>query len=70
MATASQLLTECENAISACLKAQDYTVAGRQKRMAELRELRILRQELKDEVANASDGGGSMATLGQVVEPS
>lgn len=68
MADASTLLTEVEAAISAALTAQAYTVHGRSKQMANLRELREFRQQLKDEIA-ASSGGGSMCSLGSMMDP-
>lgn len=61
MATASELLAQVETAISNCLTAQSYSVAGRQKTMAQLRELREFRKELVDEISNSS--GGSMCSL-------
>lgn len=61
MTTASELLTQVETAISNCLTAQSYSIAGRSKQMAQLRELREFRQQLKDEVANGTDG--SMCSL-------
>ena len=69
MATAAELLAECETAISACLTAQAYDIAGRRKQMAQLRELREFRQQLKDEI-EAGSGNGSMCSLGIQVEPS
>ena len=68
MATASELLTQVENAISDCLTAQSYSVAGRQKTMAQLRELREFRKELVDEIANGSTG--SMCSLLSLEGPS
>lgn len=70
MATASDLLTQVETAITSCLTAQSYSVAGRQKTMAQLRELREFRQQLKDEIANGSSGSGSMVSLLKLEEPS
>jgi hypothetical protein len=61
MASATELLDQVETAISNCLTAQMYSVAGRTKQMAQLRELREFRQSLIDEVANGS--GGSMCSL-------
>jgi hypothetical protein len=69
MATTSELLTQVETAISNCLTAQSYTVAGRQKTMAQLRELREFRQQLKDELSIEQSGSGSMATLLSLQEP-
>lgn len=68
MATASELLTQTETAITNCLTAQSYTVAGRQKAMAQLKELREFRKELLREVADASESGGSMSSLGSYAE--
>lgn len=65
MADATTLLAEVEAAISAALTAQAYTVHGRSKQMANLRELREFRQQLKDEIA-ASGNGGSMCSLGRL----
>ena len=61
MATPSELLTQVETAISNCLTAQSYSVAGRQKTMAQLAHLREFRKELIEEVANGSEG--SMCSL-------
>lgn len=63
MATASELLTQVETAISNCLTAQSYTVSGRTKIMAQLKELRDFRQQLLDEIANGANSSGSMVTL-------
>lgn len=68
MATATDLLTQVETAISNCLTAQAYTVAGRSKQMAQLKELREFRQQLKDEIANGT--GGSMVSLLRLEPPS
>jgi hypothetical protein len=70
MATAQDLLDQTNEAITKALAAQDYTIAGRNKRMAELRDLKAFRRELMDEIAAGSSGNGSMATLGMQVEPS
>jgi len=66
MATTSELLTQVETAISNCLTAQSYSVAGRQKTMAQLRELREFRKELVDEIASGSESNGSMCSLMQM----
>ena len=66
MATPSELLTQVETAISNCLTAQSYSVAGRQKTMAQLRELREFRKELVDEIASGSESNGSMCSLMQM----
>ena len=68
MTTANDLLTNVNAAIVSCLSAQSYSVAGRQKTMAQLSELRKFRQELLDEISNGS-GGGGMATLLSMGEP-
>lgn len=69
MASTAELLQQVETAISNCLTAQSYTVAGRQKTMAQLRELREFRQQLKDELSIENSGSGSMATLLTLGEP-
>lgn len=69
MTTPSELLTSVETAIANCLTAQSYSVAGRQKTMAQLSQLREFRRELLDEIANGSNSGGSMFTLAQIMEP-
>jgi hypothetical protein len=66
MATSSELLAQVETAISNCLTAQSYSVAGRQKTMAQLRELREFRKELVDEIASGSESNGSMCSLMQM----
>ena len=65
MTTANELLTNVNAAIVNCLAAQSYSVAGRQKTMAQLAELRKFRQELIDEISNV----GGMATLLSMGEP-
>lgn len=65
MTTANELLTNVNAAIVTCLTAQSYSVAGRQKTMAQLAELRKFRQELIDEISNV----GGMATLLSMGEP-
>lgn len=66
MATTSELLTQVETAINNYLTAQSYSVAGRQKTMAQLRELREFRKELVDEIASGSESNGSMCSLMQM----
>ena len=61
MTSPSELLADVNTAIRSCLTAQSYTVAGRQKAMAQLAELRKFRQELIDEISNGSQG--SMLSL-------
>lgn len=69
MASAADLLAQVETAISNCLTAQAYSVAGRSKQMAQLKELREFRQQLKDEAANESAGSMcSLLRLGPVSE--
>lgn len=64
----STILANVETAITNCLTAQAYTVAGRSKQMAQLKELREFRKELLREVADGSESGGSMASLGSYSE--
>ena len=68
MATPSELLAQTEAAITACLTAQSYTVAGRMKSMAQLATLRDFRKELLTEIDAASESGGSMCSLGSFME--
>lgn len=63
MATPYDLLAQVETAISQALTAQAYTIAGRQKQMAQLSQLREFRRELIDEINNSSESSGSMASL-------
>lgn len=63
MATPAELLTQVETAISQTLTAQSYTIAGRQKQMAQLGQLREFRKELLEEINNGSESSGSMASL-------
>lgn len=70
MATTQELLDQVETAISNCLTAQSYTVSGRSKVMAQLRDLREFRQQLKDELANAGNSNGSMCSLLTIEEVS
>lgn len=64
MSTSAQdLLAATEQAILDCLKAQDYSIAGRRKQMAQLRELREMRQSLLDEISAGGTSNGGMATL-------
>ena len=70
MATAQELLTQTETAISNCLTAQMYSApGGRQKMMAQLATLIEFRNELIEEIANA-DGDGSMVSLLRMECPS
>lgn len=68
MASASELLESVESAIANCLTAQSYSIAGRQKTMAQLSQLREFRKELLNEISNGNSSGGSMATLGKLME--
>ena len=70
MASVQEILDATEQAILDCLKAQDYSIAGRRKQMAQLRDLRELRQQLKDEISAGSTSNGGMATLLSLGEPS
>ena len=69
MTTPSELLTATNAAILATLTSQEYDLPGgqRQKR-AKLADLNALRKDLTDEVAAASEGGGSMCSLGSYSE--
>lgn len=67
MTTASELLTATNAAILKTLTSQEYDLPGGQrKKMAALDSLRKLRAELTDEVAIASESGGSMCSLLQM----
>lgn len=68
MKTAAEMLAEVEAAISACLNAQSYSVADRQKTSARLDELRNFRRELIAEVKESSHGG-QMSSVGQIDAP-
>lgn len=68
MKTAEEMLAEVETAISACLNAQSYSVADRQKTSARLDELRNFRRELLAEVNDARNGG-QMSSVGQIDTP-
>ena len=59
---ANQLLA-VEEAIQRCMISQSHTIRGREQKLAELKELRILRKEIKAEVQEATNGG-SMISLG------
>ncbi len=63
--SAADLLAECESAISATMVSQEYRVADRDQRRALLGDLTRFRRELMQEI----QGGGQMATLGQVDRP-
>lgn len=62
MTTANDLLDATNAAILKALTSQEYQgPGGRRQRMADLKELRLTRQLLTEEIANAS--GGSMCSL-------
>lgn len=65
-----ELLDETNDAISACLKSQAYTIAGRNQQRARLQELKDFRADLIAELEAASDSSGGMCSLGIQVEPS
>ena len=62
----TDLLTQCESAISACLLSQDYTTNGRRVVRAMLADLKTFRRELIDEI----NAGGPMFELGLQSPPS
>lgn len=64
--SASDRLAAVRTAIDAALNAQSYSIAGRAKSMANIRELREMEKELIEEVANS----GGMCSLGIQVEAS
>lgn len=66
--SASNRLAAVRTAIGNCLTAQQYSVSGRMKQMAELGSLRKMERELMDE-AQAEADGGYMCTLGRQVPP-
>jgi hypothetical protein len=68
MTSPNDLLSATNAAILACLTAQDYTIAGRRKTMAQLTQLQEFRKSLMDEISNGGSGGG-MATLLSMGEP-
>lgn len=61
--SANDLLDAVNAAILNCLTAQSYSVAGRAKAMAQLKDLQAFRQQLMDEISNGTSSSGSMATL-------
>ena len=61
--SANDLLDAVNTAILNCLTAQSYSVAGRAKAMAQLKDLQAFRQQLMDEISNGTSSSGSMATL-------
>lgn len=62
-------LTAVRASIDACLSSQAYSIAGRNKQMAQLAQLRQLERELIEE-ALLANAGPSCATLGIQVRPS
>ena len=67
--SAEDRLAAVRESIQACLTAQSYTIRSRGKTMANLKELREMEKELMQEVQDASSGG-SMCSVGRMVEPS
>ena len=71
MATSpSDLLDQVNAAITACLTAQSYSVAGRQKQMAELAALSEFRVKLLNEIGQAADSSGGMCSVGVIARGS
>ena len=64
----STRLAAVRQAISEALTAQSYTVRGRGKVSANLKDLRAMERELMQEVKESSDGS-SMASLGRMIPP-
>lgn len=56
-------------AINRCLTSQEYSIASRRQRSAELKDLRAMEKDLQQEIQTANDGG-SMLTLGTQTRPS
>jgi hypothetical protein len=69
MATASELLAATDAAILNALTSQAFTIRGRQQQMARLDDLRKFRAELLSEVQEASENGGYMASVGEMMRP-
>jgi hypothetical protein len=67
MTTANDLLTAVNTSILQTLTAQSYTVHGRSKQMAALRDLMKARTELMDEINAEADG--SMVSLLSLERP-
>lgn len=65
--SAADRLAAVRTAINKCLTSQSYSIAGRNQQMANLRDLRAMEKELQDE---ASNGSGSMCSLGIQERPS
>ena len=60
--SAADRLAAVRAAIEGALTAQSYSIAGRNKQMASLAELRTMERELMEECSN----GGSMCSLGSL----
>ena len=69
MTDANELLAATNTAILNCLTAQSYSVSGRAKAMAQLKDLQAFRQQLMDEISNGNTSSGGMATLLSMQEP-
>jgi hypothetical protein len=67
MTTSAQLLAAVNTAIMQALTAQSYTVHGRSKQMAALRDLMKARTELMDEAD--AEASGSMVSLLSLEQP-
>jgi hypothetical protein len=67
MTTSTQLLAAVNTAILQTLTAQSYTVHGRSKQMAALRDLMKARTELMDEAD--AEASGSMVSLLSLEQP-
>lgn len=70
MATAAELLAECEAAISATLKSQEYGSKGLSQKRAQLSQLQQLRRELIAEIREEAANGGGMSSVGMIHPPS
>jgi DNA repair ATPase RecN len=70
MATAAELLAECEAAISAAMQSQEYDSKGLRQKRARLAELNQLRRELIAEIREESANGGGMSSVGMIHPPS
>jgi hypothetical protein len=71
MATSpSDLLDQVNAAITACLTAQSYSVAGRAKQMAQLGQLQAFRVQLLNEIQASNESSGGMCSLGQIASTS
>lgn len=67
--SAAERLARVRQAIDECLTAQSYTMRNRGKTMSQLKDLRAMERELMQEVNDAVNGG-SMCSLGRMVDPS